>query len=199
MTKAGIRDRPRFSVLRLHIELEDVSPPIWRLIEISEQWALEGLHRVLQVLVGWHDSHLWMFTDGERRWMLPDPDRDDPVPPLHAAKAQLAELLGTTGARLHYVYDFGDDWRIAIECRDRSAADPGVCYPRCLEGARAGPLEDSGGPPGYEELILARSRKRSPRARELLRWAGKGWDPEAFDLGVMNKALSGLPAPRAFH
>ena len=149
--------------------------------------------------MGWHDSHLWMFTDGERRWMLPNPEWDDAVPPLHAARTPLAELLATDGARLRYVYDFGDDWRIAIETRGRSSAEPKARYPRCLDGARAGPLEDSGGPPGYEELVIARAHKRSARAREVLRWAGKGWDPEAFDVGLVNKALGGLPAPRALH
>ncbi len=50
-----------------------------------------------------------------------------------------------------YVYDFGDSWvhDITVENIDQ---DDELDYPICLAGKGACPLEDCGGPWGYEEL-----------------------------------------------
>ncbi|MGH8378844.1 MAG: plasmid pRiA4b ORF-3 family protein, partial [Gammaproteobacteria bacterium] len=61
--------------------------------------------------------------------------------------------------------------------------------PECLDGARAGPPEDCGGPPGYQDLLDALANPRHPRHRELRRWVGKSWDAERFDLEAVNRAL----------
>lgn len=56
--------------------------------------------------------------------------------------------------------------------------------PRCLDGQRACPPEDCGGPPGYENLIeILRNPKHDEyqeTAEWLREWYGK-YDPERFD------------------
>lgn len=185
------------TVLRLHAELADIRPAIWRELEVPASMTLARLHAVLQRLMGWHEAHLWAFEAGGRRFEHADPDwpssgtkAEDP------AKVLLVDLLPRRDAALQYNYDFGDDWLVNLRLLDFVAPEAGARYPRCTAGARCGPLEDCGGPPGYEELLAARRNPKSSDARELLKWAGKGWDPEAFDLAALNKALAGLPAPR---
>ena len=63
--------------------------------------------------------------------------------------------------------------------------------PVCLDGARACPPEDCGGPFGYAENFLAAiSDPRHPEHKEMLGWIGGAFDPERFDLKGINRALA---------
>jgi len=184
-------------ILRLRVELLDIRPPIWRVVEVPAALTLGRLHDVLQVLMGWHDCHLWAFEAKGRRFQPPDPEWDDAArPSLSPDDARLGELLTREGETLRYSYDFGDNWRIGVAVEAIGEPEPGARFPRCVAGERAGPPEDCGGLPGYEELLKARKNPKTRRAKELLAWAGPGWDPDALDLTAINKALSGLVAPR---
>lgn len=187
-------------IFRLSITLMDCKPSVWREVEVTSSMTLARLHEVLQVLMGWDDYHLWAFESGKKRFELPDPEvktqqaaGDD----LH--QVPLSALLTRKGAKLLYNYDFGDDWWLDIRLLELGKPEPKVRYPRCLAGERAGPPEDCGGPPGFEELLAARKNPRSSHAKELLEWIGPDWNPEAFDLILINKALAGLPPPRRLH
>ena len=184
-------------ILQLRVELAGLRPAIWRTVEVPAAQTLAGFHGVLQILMGWHDAHLWAFEAGGRRFEPPDPDFQGPgAAPEDPEKTRLIDVMPRQGASLQYRYDFGDDWRIDLRVLDLLAPAPKARYPRCSAGERCGPLEDCGGPPGYEQLLDARRHPKGKEARELLKWAGPRWDPEAFDLAAANKALSGLPAPR---
>jgi len=187
-------------IFRLKIVLMDCKPSVWREVEIASSTTLARLHDVLQVLMDWEDCHLWAFEAGEKRFEPPDPETntkltagDDPN------RMTLGALLRGRGASLRYNYDFGDDWWVDIQLAAVGDPQPNVRYPRCLAGERAGPPEDCGGPHRFEELLKARKNPKRRGAEELLEWVGPDWDPEAFDLAVVNKALSALPAPRRLH
>ena len=187
-------------VFRVKVTLKDCTQPVWRRIEIPVSITLPALHGVMQVLMGWQDYHLWAFEAGRRRFALPDPDgMDDMLPVADARRVKLSDLVIRKGEKLLYNYDFGDDWRLEIVVEAVSNAEQGVRYPRCLHGERAGPPEDCGGAPGFEELLAARRKPKSARARELLEWVGPDWNPEGFNLAAVNKELAALPAPRRLH
>jgi len=44
---------------------------IWRQVEVPTAMTLKALHDVIQVIMGWSNSHLWEFTIGKRRYGLP--------------------------------------------------------------------------------------------------------------------------------
>lgn len=188
------------TVFRLHIAIEFIAPPIWREIEVTSNTTLTGLHDVLQALMGWHDSHLWAFEAGDRRFEAPDPDsRTKPAANADPQQVTLATLLAGKGASLRYNYDFGDDWCIKIKVVAVDKLQPKARYPHCVAGERAGPPEDCGGARGFEELLKARKNPQRRDAKQLLEWAGPDWNPDAFDLALVNKSLSALPAPRRLH
>jgi len=45
----------------LKVTLKGIRPPIWRRIQLGGDTALHDLHRVLQVVMGWEDCHVYQF------------------------------------------------------------------------------------------------------------------------------------------
>ena len=108
--------------------------------------------------------------------------------PLHERCTMRSE---DEGGKLRYEYDFGDGWEHEIKVEKALDADPTTHYPRCTAGNRACPPDDCGGPFGYEELLRAIQAPSHPEHEEMLDWIGGEFDPEAFDLAGVNRALWG--------
>src|SRR6266567_1629168 len=64
-------------VYQLHIRLAHIEPPIWRRLVVSGQITLFGLHQMLQVVMGWENSHLHQFIVGKTYYGEPDPEYGD--------------------------------------------------------------------------------------------------------------------------
>jgi hypothetical protein len=69
--------------------------------------------------------------------------------------------------------------RIDVETVMPAAIDQPV--PAYVDGQRACPPEDCGGPWGYEELIAILADPAHPERVERLEWIGRPFDPDAFD------------------
>jgi hypothetical protein len=93
------------------------------------------------------------------------------------------------GSKLDRLYDFGDGWTHDVVVEKILEPEPGVSYPRCVVGKRACPPEDCGGPWGYAELLAAIGDPTHERHEEIMDWIGDPFDPEAFDVKQVNKAL----------
>lgn len=187
-------------ILRLKVTLAEIQPPVWRRVEVPADLTLHGLHKVIQAAFGWSGTHLHEFNVQGVRLAPPDPDSADRV--VDSRKQPLAAFEGKVQA-FDYTYDFGDDWGHHIEIEAWTQAETGVSYPRCLDGTRACPPEDCGGPPGYEDLLSALGDPKHERHEELTEWLAEiydgnrlGWKPEAFDLAETNAALKRLRLPK---
>jgi Plasmid pRiA4b ORF-3-like protein len=66
--------------------------------------------------------------------------------------------------------------------------EPGVSYPRYIDGERNGPPEDCGGIPGFYELLEALADPAHPDHAFLKQWAGD-YDPDTFDALPIKYAL----------
>jgi hypothetical protein len=177
-------------VFEIKIVLQDVRPVVSRRVQVPGEITLAGLHEVVQAAMGWTDSHLHEFEVNGVRYGLPDPDwgigevSDE-------AKAVLFRLVGQ-GDRLGYVYDFGDGWTHTLTVEKILAPEADVRYPQCVSGRRACPPEDVGGPWGYDGFLKAMAEPDHPEHVERMEWAGGPFDPAAFDLDEVNKALESL-------
>lgn len=96
---------------------------------------LTALHDAIQEAFGWHDDHLYSFWldgtfwgDDDAEYTSPDMAEEG----TRTADVALAELDLADGARIAYVFDFGDDWRVRLTLRERAEPDGGS-YPRVLE------------------------------------------------------------------
>lgn len=48
-------------LFQLRVSLIDVEPPVWRRVQVPQDLTLPRLHAILQVVMGWTDSHLHQF------------------------------------------------------------------------------------------------------------------------------------------
>ena len=63
-------------VARLRIELREIQPRLWRRVDVPLSSTLLAVHDIMQVAVGWTDSHMFEFVIGERLYGEPLPDDD---------------------------------------------------------------------------------------------------------------------------
>ncbi|MGH3327448.1 MAG: plasmid pRiA4b ORF-3 family protein [Streptomycetales bacterium] len=179
------------STYQIKVSLRGTKPPVWRRLRVPGRLTLARLHEVLQVAMGWEESHLHAFEVGSRRYADPGFGLEETS---DEGKVRLAKVAPRTGRRLRYFYDFGDGWEhdILVEKILPASGDPEP--PRCLTGRRACPPEDCGGTWGYGELCEAIGDPRHERHVELLEWVGGSFDPAVFDREAINRDLHKLHA-----
>ena len=179
---------PADSTYQVKVVLKHTKPPVWRRIQVPGSTTLAGLHAVIQVAMGWTNSHLHQFEINQRVYGEIDDDAPDEL--LEAADFPLQEVAHA-GDRFDYLYDFGDGWShvVTVEKVLPAADGPAV---RCVAGKRNCPPEDVGGPYGFEEFVKAYSDPGQPDHERYREWAGDGYDPAEFNLDAVNAELAEL-------
>lgn len=182
------RGKQAYSYL-LQVELEDVTPKIWRQVWVDSGMSLHTLHHVLQATMGWTDAHLHEFSIKAKRYSLPDPEDDPGHLPVDEREVLLGQVL-EPGLEFKYLYDYGDSWSHVIRVEEvKLVTEPyGAAFVDAGQGAC--PPEDSGGAPGYQDFLdLLREDPESADAQSFLQWAGEDFDPGRFDRYAANTAL----------
>ena len=179
-------------IYQIKVTLTDLQPPIWRRIQVRGDTTLARLHRILQAVMGWTDMHLHQFVIREKYYGVPDEDEGGFSKTRDERKYKLSELVAGAGAPFTYTYDFGDNWEHILELEKTFPPDKTIRYPVCVAGAHAGPPEDVGGIPGYENFREAIGDPQHPDHKELSEWIGGSFDPEAFDLDEVNQLLRAM-------
>ena len=83
-------------VYAIKVTLLGTRPPIWRRFLVESNITLSQLHRTLQIVMGWTNSHLHQFIFQKRK---------------QVDRAKLGDLIDSAGAKLLYEYDFGYGWQ----------------------------------------------------------------------------------------
>jgi hypothetical protein len=175
MTKKSVQN-----IYQIKITLNDSKPPIWRRLLISSSIRLSELHTVIQIAMGWDNSHLHHFIAHGEFYGNPEYDAAD------ESKVKLDELLQKTKSHILYEYDFGDSWQHKIELEKILPYDVKIQLPSCIKGKRACPPEDCGGIWGYEEFLEVMADPNHPEYAERLEWMGEDFDPEYFQIDEIN-------------
>ncbi len=104
-------------------------------------------------------------------------------------KAKL-QRLSYPGQTFSYQYDFGDSWMHSITVEKIEPSEHKMGCANIIDGQRACPPEDVGGPYGYEEFLnTIQKAPASQEGRDNLMWVGGPFDPDAFDRRASNSAL----------
>ena len=175
-------------IFQLRVLLMETKPSIWRRFTVPADITLPELHVVLQIVMGWYDSHLHGFylrpvgsrARSQRNWKeLPGESRKTLESILRAPKVELI-----------YEYDFGDSWLHQIKVEKRISDSSIGAAPTCIDGEGACPPEDCGGVGGYKQLLEAFRDESHPDHEDMLEWLEEGFDSEAFDREETNHRLA---------
>ncbi|WP_157212102.1 plasmid pRiA4b ORF-3 family protein [Desulfomonile tiedjei] len=183
MKKKSVEKR----IYQLKITLRGIRPPIWRRIQVRSDTSLYLLHHILQTVMGWDRAHLhefFVFGDsyGDSKFMEGEV--------LEEKNVTLGQLITGEKERFRYLYDFGDSWEHEIVVEKILPMESEIRYPVCIKGKRACPPEDCGGAPGYENLLEVLKDPSDPEYEDVLDWVSSDFDPEEFNLELINKILA---------
>jgi hypothetical protein len=118
MPRAGKGDRAVVpTVYQLKVSLVGARPPIWHRLEVPGNANLGWLHAVIQVAMGWTNSHLHQFIVGEMQISDPEFELDefeDSPETYNEHRTTIQDIAPRVGSKFMYEYDFGDGWRHQI-------------------------------------------------------------------------------------
>lgn len=178
---------------QLKITLRYSKPAIWRRVVVRADMPLERLHHVIQIVMGWTDTHLHQFVLGRKFYGVPDTEGDSyGTETLNEKQYTVADLAPASKKKFSYEYDFGDSWEHEILVEKALPPDAAVKHPVCLAGANACPPEDCGGIIGYYDLLEAMADPKHERHEEMKEWVGEDWAEKTFDLEETNAMLKRL-------
>lgn len=175
-----IRPRP-LRAYELVVTLRGVAPSVWRRVVVPADVTLWELHRVLQHIFGWTQSHLFGFEVAGKRYLDPwfdDPKKDD----AFATDVTLAEV-GGDHSPIVYTYDLGDEWKHDVQIVRGIPLDELLPFPVCTGGSGVVPDENCGGARAW---MAAFATRHTPSSNERA----------SIDVVAVNEMLPAVIAPR---
>ncbi|CAN5439054.1 hypothetical protein BH11BAC1_BH11BAC1_23940 [soil metagenome] len=173
------------------IRLRGSEPEIWRRIQVVTDTTLFELHHVIQIAMGWTNSHLYEFQLKELHFGTQYSDDQE----VYGDDFRDASLISIKELELKpeqifvYQYDFGDNWEHSIHVDKIELKDDNKKYPFCIDGQQKCPPEDCGGIRRYYEMLEILASKNHPEKKELKEWLGARFDPNHFDKDKVNRQL----------
>lgn len=190
-------------ILQLKITLRDSRPPIWRRLLVSNYITFGDLHEAIQDSFYWGNYHLheFSFRPSEmprlRVQIVADPE-DDPdleegieFGAFFENEIRLCDVFSPQQTRVHYLYDFGDNWDHDIILEKIFPNSQGLKSFICVGGKRAAPPEDCGGIYGYYRRLDILDNPSHREYEEM-----KNWIDDDFDAQNMRCPITKL-SPKA--
>ena len=175
------------NVFQLKITLNHIKPPIWRRVLVDSDIKLPDLHKIIQTVMGWTNSHLHQFIIGNQYYSLTSDESFYKV--VDYRRIKLDSLFNTPKSNFIYEYDFGDGWEHSIVIEKILPRKKNTYYPICIDGKRSCPPEDCGGTFGYENLITIINNPEHEEYDEMMEWLGDYFDPKEFNIDEVNEFL----------
>ncbi|KAG8185213.1 hypothetical protein JTE90_025885 [Oedothorax gibbosus] len=166
-----------YIVFQLRITLNDISPPVWRSIQVPGDFKFEELHYAIQRAMGWKSCHQYKFrvSEGGRYAELHIGERDDTnyilgPEPQPAKFVRVATYFQHDKAWCIYEYDFEALWKHSVELETIITKEEGKTYPLCIAGSGICPPENVGGLAGYYKHMEIIKNPQHPEYEEHMEW-----------------------------
>lgn len=173
-------------IYQIQISLVNSKPKIWRRFLTASDISLKDLHKIIQTVMGWTNSHLHQFEIGTISYAPKEFEVGDTE---DSAKVKLYSVLFEESQKIRYEYDFGDGWIHDIVLEKILPFDQMVKLPLCTDGKGNCPPEDCGGIWGYKDLLSIISDPKHEEYEEMVEWLGEDFNPDFFDLVTVNRLL----------
>ncbi len=177
------------NIFQFKVVLVGSKPQIWRRFIIPNTATLGQLHKTLQIVMGWTDSHLHQFVINQVFYGIPDDEFGIDMDVKDEELFKIKDLINKEKEKMIYEYDFGDSWTHKIILEKVLPFDVKQSLPKCLKGKRACPPEDCGGIWGYEQLLDNLNNPNTSEYKDAIEWLGHKIDPEEFDIEEINQLL----------
>ncbi|MCF8378618.1 MAG: plasmid pRiA4b ORF-3 family protein [Bacteroidales bacterium] len=174
-------------ILELKIDLINTNPKIWRRIQLNSDTSLNELHHIIQISMGWTNSHLYSFKIDEIEYSLPEYNYDF----ISYGDSRSYKIMDFADESFEYLYDFGDYWEHTIQIV-RKIEGQKLINPVCLDGQATCPPEDVGGIHGFKEFKEIMKDKTHPERDSYIEWYGSVFNPDKINLEVINRNLANL-------
>jgi ribosomal protein S19E (S16A) len=157
----------------LRLELQSVTPRVWRVLRVPADLRLDDLHHAIQAVMGWDDFHPHVFEVGASEYgprpELRDEGDEEPFEEDSAWAGEGSEItvtqaLGQSADAFTYIYDFDEDWRVRITLEDVVESDGPVTV-QCLAGEHGGPQQDARSPDSFTVDVANKRLARALRPR----------------------------------
>ena len=176
--------------------LRSVEPHVWRRVDVPLSCTLLALHDVIQIAMGWTDSHLFEFRVDERAYGALDLDPELEPRQYKASRLRLRTLIARGVRRFEYIYDFGDDWQHDVIVEALREGDAEVDYPAFVDGERRCPPEDVGNAEGFMEFLEAALVPGHEHHERMVAWYGRRFDFSDIDERQIRMRLATLARRR---
>lgn len=171
----------------LRCTLQDMSTPVWRLLRVPSNMNLFDLHYVLQSAMEWEDCHPHQFMDDRHEYAPRGFNLEDA---RDSERYSIAEVLPVVGSAISYNYDFGDDWMVEVVLEAEEPPRQAEVRVELLDAEGVSPYDDSGGPPGYEDMVDAFRDEGNPGHYDAVEWFGEDFDPDNLDIDALRAAVA---------
>ncbi len=176
-------------IYQIKIALKESKPKIWRRLLVPSDLLLSHFHEVIQVTMGWTNSHLHQFIKNKTYYtekMIGD-DLWDEMGNIDYSGMKISDLLKKEKDKIIYEYDFGDSWKHDITLEKIEESEINDYRPICLTGKNNCPPEDCGGIWGYNDMLEILKQPDHEEYEEYVEWLGEEYDPKYFDKNEINK------------
>lgn len=178
-------------IYQIQIALKGFKPKIWRRLLVPSDLLLSDFHKIIQITMGWTNSHLHQFIKNRTFYTvrMQDDDLWDEMGNVDYKKIKVSDLLKKEKEKIVYEYDFGDGWEHDIILEKILPIDRNTKYPICLTGKNNCPPEDCGGVWGYADMLEVLKDPEHEEYESYIEWLGEEFNPKYFDKEEVNKLL----------
>lgn len=174
-------------ILQIKISLMESNPLIWRRVLAPSDFTLKKFHDLIQIVMGWQNSHLHQFIVGDDLYSDNEPEFED-EPEVKPTSTKLSKIISANKI-FSYEYDFGDRWLHEIKIEKILPPEDSVHYPLCIGGENACPPEDCFGIDRYYKMLEDLNNPKNEEHLSTKTWLGGFFDPKSFDPNRINRDM----------
>lgn len=174
-------------VFQVKISLLESKPLIWRRVLVPSNFSLKKFHQVIQIVMGWQNSHLHLFLVDDVTYSEYELEFED-EPEAKPTSIKLSKVFSVSNSFL-YEYDFGDGWKHQVTLEKTLEHEHSYTYPICIGGENACPPEDCGGIRGYYSMLEELKNPDNGEHESTKTWLGGFFDPHSFDPNRVNRDM----------
>ena len=186
-------DKPIPSYI-LHISIMFSDPLIWRRVQIPGTITLATLHDVIQLSMGWSDSHMHQFLVGKISYEPTSGDSGIRESTKYDERnVKLHELEEGMHFMFSYLYDAEGGWEHDIRLEEVVPHTRELHHPVLLAGEQACPPEAMFDIHEYQALLDSLENPSKGASEDLSELTGENdFDPDFFDLTAAKDRLEVL-------